>query len=335
MTTTDRISSANPHRGIEQQSAGRIDGHLCPDPPGFGSEDSGRPQPFAVTYSSLSDTAETLRHEIPFSAFSLHDDVPRNRVFTTFAARVAAVPNDTPAAAISLFSRHMFRISENGASLGLASAHSLRKHSENIIHRELQSLAERSHPGIVSWKCRLVLGPMGAEFAAEPVSRFRDSLPQLAVITFHGTRPEPHLKSTWTSVSRAAREAADRAGAAEALLINNDGQLTEGAWSNLLWEDRHQRLWSPAAPHLPGTALSAIADYCFAMRRPILFRPVTLAHLLSESTAILLTQSTSGVSLVRSIDGNPVSPSPDSHRLVQELQSVLDRETASFRIGVG
>lgn len=274
------------------------------------------------------------RREVPFDLRVLHDDGPCARVFTTYALTLGSADDGRPTAAIGLYERQLRRIAHDAVAAGIVDrAEPLRLTIGSIVRRECAHIAARSGGLPGQWKCRVIADRAGIHCLAEPLRERATPAEGVRTITFTGTRPTPGIKSTWTTVSRAARAAAVLAGADEAILVNEEGQLTEGAWSNLLWEDRHGRLCSPAAPHLPGTALGAIVDHCAAAGHPVLFRSVTLPQLLHDTAAIFLTQSTTGLSPVLSIDGHPLR-SPETGRCtISRLRTVLESETAVFELG--
>lgn len=73
----------------------------------------------------------------------------------------------------------------------------------------------------------------------------------IAVVTFRGERIHPSLKTTVYITGRRGLEAAARAGAEEALYVDDDGYVHEGVTSNVL-AVRDGAVVAPAADVLPG-----------------------------------------------------------------------------------
>ncbi|MFB6621899.1 aminotransferase class IV [Streptomyces sp. NPDC056374] len=107
-------------------------------------------------------------------------------------------------------------------------------------------------------------------------------------------RPAPHLKHLGGFGQSYHREAAQRAGYDDAVLISPYGEIAEGAITNIAFWDGSSLVW-PSAPCLEGITMALLEP-----RLPSVRRPVTLADL-SGYRAALVTNSRS-IAAVTSID---------------------------------
>lgn len=229
--------------------------------------------------------------EIPYSSLCLHDDSPVARSFTTFPVRFES--RNQQSAVIPLFSLHLARLVHDAEHLGFEPPSPALIAA--IVRHELGLLGRLD--GAERWKVRIILDAEKLEHAAEPFGA--PSLPpdHVRAVTVAATRERPGIKSTHTTISRFARRQAEAAGAHEALLVGADGCIAEGAWSNLVWMDRRGGLYAPASPHLPGTVLQSLVR-----RHGVKYRPCT-HETLGDADGAAITQSTSGVCILRTVDG--------------------------------
>ncbi|MBM4295101.1 MAG: hypothetical protein FJ126_09410, partial [Deltaproteobacteria bacterium] len=116
----------------------------------------------------------------------------------------------------------------------------------------------------------------------------------------------------------AARQYALDRGAKEALILEADGRVSEGAATSLVYF-REGRYYTPqAASALPGVTLTALAR---ALTKQGLGLESTLTGLpqLQEAQGLWLANSLMGLMPVASLDGKPVAGSDQSSFLQQIL----------------
>ncbi|MGW6414323.1 aminotransferase class IV [Streptomyces sp. NPDC055055] len=94
-------------------------------------------------------------------------------------------------------------------------------------------------------------------------------------------RPAPHIKHLGGFGQSYHREAAVRAGFDEAVLTSPDGEIAEGAITNIAFWDGTSLVW-PSAPCLEGIAMSLLSA-----RLPSVRRPVHLADLAGYRAALV------------------------------------------------
>lgn len=146
---------------------------------------------------------------------------------------------------------------------------------------------------------------------------FESTLPldrPIRLVSQIGMRPTPRHKSTRREVSANARRSAEQRDGHEALLIDPDGTVREGAWTNLFWVDAGGRLKTVADGILPGITRRVILE-----NHDCRLVEITLQQLLTEAVEACVTQSTSGIVPVASIDGRTL-PSAGENSVVDRLR---------------
>ncbi|MGW6394033.1 aminotransferase class IV [Streptomyces sp. NPDC055103] len=81
-------------------------------------------------------------------------------------------------------------------------------------------------------------------------------------------RPAAHIKHLGGFGQSYHREAARRAGYDEALLTSSNGDIAEGAVTNIAFWDGASVVW-PSAPHLVGITMSLLEPLLDSVRRPV------------------------------------------------------------------
>jgi aminodeoxychorismate lyase len=122
-----------------------------------------------------------------------------------------------------------------------------------------------------------------------------------------------------------ARAQAEAHGAHEALLLNTDGHLVEGASSNLFWV-RAGTVYTPplASGILAGVTRTVVLELCQTLGIPVREGWVRPA-ILPRQEAVFLSLSSLGVVAARELDGRPLRQSP----LVATLRRAYWRLVAS------
>ena len=125
----------------------------------------------------------------------------------------------------------------------------------------------------------------------------------------------------------AAAEARAR-GADESLILNTNGEVTEGGTSNLFWIERGTVCTPPlASGALPGVTRAAVLEICDTLNMPRAEKVIQLEALLS-CDGVFVTLTSRGVVEAESVDENILRRSPPTERLREEFEKLLARECA-------
>lgn len=115
----------------------------------------------------------------------------------------------------------------------------------------------------------------------------------------------------------AARQYAVDQGAREALILEPDGLVAEGAATALLWQE-NGRLYRPAAASLLPSVTLAVLAAALAPAEEIVAAPVTLTRLL-QAEGVWLANSLLGLMPVASLNGFPLPQSSRTGELQRRL----------------
>jgi aminodeoxychorismate lyase len=124
-----------------------------------------------------------------------------------------------------------------------------------------------------------------------------------------------------------ARAEADAVGADEALLLNTDGFVVEGASSNLFWIER-DTICTPALASgvLPGVTRAVVLEICVAFGlkvREADIRPDDL----KKTAGIFVSLSSFGVVEAAALDGGVCGQSPLAGQLYRAFFELLEKES--------
>lgn len=123
-----------------------------------------------------------------------------------------------------------------------------------------------------------------------------------------------------------ARAEADAAGADEALLLNTDGFVVEGASSNLFWVQSAVICTPPMTSGvLAGVTRAVVLEICRELFLPVQESTVTPMEL-RRADGVFLTLSSFGVMLAAELDGLPLAQSPLVEKLHRAYGELLARE---------
>jgi branched-chain amino acid aminotransferase len=141
--------------------------------------------------------------------------------------------------------------------------------------------------------------------------------------------PLARVKSTSTLNHVLAIGEAKDAGVDEALLLNNRGELAEGATSNLFIARGDTLLTPPVeCGCLPGITRAALLERAPALGFTVALRPVTLADLLAADEAFLTNSLMEVMPLVR-VAGHPIGsgrPGPVTARIASDYRAQVEQE---------
>jgi D-alanine transaminase len=136
------------------------------------------------------------------------------------------------------------------------------------------------------------------------------------------------LKTTNLLPNVLANEAAHRAGCFEAILIDDEGSVSEGSHTSVLWA-RGGRLEGTPEGHgiLPGTTRQLILRLCEEADIPFAASRVTLPELMQSDEVLLVGTTCEVLSIVR-IDGQILKggvPGPLARRLQEAYRAAVER----------
>jgi branched-subunit amino acid aminotransferase/4-amino-4-deoxychorismate lyase len=120
------------------------------------------------------------------------------------------------------------------------------------------------------------------------------SLFELKACFFEGTRIFPEFKHCSSILSVYASSYAQTIGCDEALLVNNQGEVTEGAWSNLFWSENKDELSTTEYGMLSGITRRIVIETWEKLGYTVKLKSVTPERLLAAHE-VFLTQSTNGI----------------------------------------
>ena len=124
-----------------------------------------------------------------------------------------------------------------------------------------------------------------------------------------------------------ARAEADTAGAHEALLLNSDGFVVEGASSNLFWFEENAVRTSPLVSGiLPGVTRAVVFEICDNLQLPVEEAEIGLEGL-RRANGAFLSLSSSGIVEAVSLDGKPLRRSALTEKIRCSYVQLLERET--------
>lgn len=138
-------------------------------------------------------------------------------------------------------------------------------------------------------------------------------------------RPIPELKSCSAIISVIAREQAVTAGADEALLVDSNGNVREGAWSNVFWVAHDNTIQTPRWGVLPGITREMV----FTLAAELGFRfELTDAPLdaLYQAKEIFITQATHGIVSAITINSRAIgsgTPGPITQKLRNQYENLF------------
>ena len=141
------------------------------------------------------------------------------------------------------------------------------------------------------------------------------------VVIYHGERALPLVKSFNTLVPGLARKAAVRAGAHDALLVDNDGNITEGTNCNVFAVIDGTLVIPPVGSILEGTVMDQVIRLASAAGISCQRRPLPLAEVGGWDEAFL-TSTRRGVLPIRHVGEHDLGPpGPITRRLGEAYQA--------------
>lgn len=125
-----------------------------------------------------------------------------------------------------------------------------------------------------------------------------------------------------------ARGEADAAGADEALLLNTDAEMAEGAGSNLFWIEASGVCTPPLGNGiLAGVTRGLALELCGGLDIPTVEISAPASALL-EAEGVFLSLSSFGIVEVLHFDGHALKTSPLVEKLQRAYKAIVEKETA-------
>jgi branched-subunit amino acid aminotransferase/4-amino-4-deoxychorismate lyase len=151
----------------------------------------------------------------------------------------------------------------------------------------------------------------------------------LRLISYRALRSAADLKSKSVTTSHLAVQAAQAAGADDALFVDEEGHAHEASTANLFAEVDGELITPPLdGSILPGVVRTRLIELCAQASRPVIERHVVVADLDAEDS-LLLSSSVRGIVAARSLDGRPLKV---DEKLLAWTRGLLDSaEEASAR----
>ncbi len=141
----------------------------------------------------------------------------------------------------------------------------------------------------------------------EPESLSRGEYAQgIHTILFQGERPKPHLKTVGSSFRDRVEAARIQTGAYEALLVDDQGNITEGSRSNIFFIKNGQLLTPPARTVLLGVTRKHVMNLCKSMKLQVMEQLLHCEEISAISGAFI-TGTTVDIAPIRSIDDHTIS----------------------------
>jgi branched-subunit amino acid aminotransferase/4-amino-4-deoxychorismate lyase len=143
--------------------------------------------------------------------------------------------------------------------------------------------------------------------------------------------PINQLKTGSRVRSVLARAEAEERGAEEALLLNERGEMTEGAATNVFCVQGGIVHTPPlAAGILPGITRAVVFEICRQLGMEVSEKPMTPSDLFAAE-GVFLTVSTAGIVEAMELDGRPLARSDLIARLQAAYMNVIRSETSRSR----
>lgn len=284
-----------------------------------------------ITYQNNSRTINCL------SSFSLEtpsDTTPK--VFTTLVTHISkSLSSSNPpvlseTASLFLLDYHVDRLLNSAKTLGIIEQASIETFKNESIASNSYNIYDAQwianevvntvscfyqEPALrtVRLLLRLVLAPNKLDIVVDwYIAPWPPESP-IDAISVSGIRPASAHKTTHIETSVLARKRAHQRHAQEAILIDENSFVKEGAWSNLFWVDQEGMLCTTDSDILPGVTRRIIME-----KIPVKISNISLPDLIKTATEVFITQSTTGITPVATIDGKRIGserPGPVTMKL--------------------
>jgi branched-subunit amino acid aminotransferase/4-amino-4-deoxychorismate lyase len=221
------------------------------------------------------------------------------------------------------FEEHVARLDRGLETLGLE-----RPASRVEMAEQIERISRAT--GVADGACRVLVtagAPGGRPNLLIQTDQRQFPSRPLRVITFQGVRIRAELKAMTVMQSYLAQRAANAAGVDDAILVDDEGRMFEGATSNLFLV-RGGGLVTPPAEGaiLPGVLRAKVEELGAAAGLTIVEAYARVADLRTDD-GMLLTSSVRGIVAVANVDGRDLRV--DEDMLARLLGLVIEAEAAS------
>ncbi len=223
------------------------------------------------------------------------------------------------------FAEHLQRLEKGIAALDLE-----RPCTPAELAVQICRLAQES--GVLDGACRLLVtagAPDGRpNLLIQAEVRVFPARP-LRVVAFRGVRVSAQFKAMTVMQSYLAQQAARRAEADDAILIDDEGRIFEGATSNVFFVRDGGLLTTPAeGAILPGVMRAEVEKVAGEAGIPVVEAYVRVADL-RDDDAMLLTSSVRGIVAVESVDGRRLRVDGEMAARLRELVTADEAASAA------
>ena len=224
------------------------------------------------------------------------------------------------------FEEHMQRMRRSAALQKI----SLPKSNEEVFE-EICLLLEKNRCDDINVK--LIRTRIGSEdyfltYFIEPESLSREEYDRgIHTILFQGERLKPHLKTVGSSFRDRVEAARARTGAYEALLVDDQGNITEGSRSNIFFLKNGLLLTPPAQTVLLGVTRKHVMNLCKSMKLHVLEELLHRSEI-SEINGAFITGTTVDIAPIRSIDDYTIPSMENPH--IQTIMRLYSDEVNTY-----
>ncbi len=226
------------------------------------------------------------------------------------------------------FEEHVARLDRGLETLGL-------ERPASRAEMAAQITAISAATGVADGACRVLVtagAPGGEPSLLIQTDQRQFPARPLRVITYQGVRVRAELKAMTVMQSYLAQRAANAAGVDDAILVDDEGRMFEGATSNL-FVVRGGGLVTPPAEGaiLPGVLRAKVEELGAAAGLTIVEAYARVADLRPDD-GMLLTSSVRGIVMVANVDGRDLALQAEMHARLKSLVGEAEQASAeAFR----
>ena len=260
--------------------------------------------------------------------FHLGPQKHRRAVFTTFSTQRA---DGNGAHAFFLLDEHLARLQRDARDYGLptkATSHHDADWMRITLHQRVAEFLSSFGKKVEQVRVRLVLTADWLDLYLDSYTNPWENLRGIHLKTHVAERPIPELKTTLMQVSVEARRKAIQLGYQEALLVDQQDMVREGAWTNIFWITDSNALCTTAQKILPGITRALLLDHF-----DVEVVDIRIEELVDRAQEMFVTQSTSGITPVVRIDNCSVGsgePGATTKSIQREYKSILQQRLESL-----
>ncbi len=191
----------------------------------------------------------------------------------------------------------------------------------NQIKKEIAVVLEKSPwPDV---RMRLIASSMGLIIMTQGLDEKPSSMYKEGVkaVRFDGQRSFPTVKKVGDLLCYKANQFAKKNGAYESILVNLNGEVTEGGYSNVFWV-KNDQLFTTNMDILKGITRQTVLE----LAENCAFETILFKNLL-QTDEIFITQSTSGILPVVEVEGQVIGEGVPGFR-TRDLMQAFRKRTA-------